>query len=153
MCSTWISFLYRHTNICSAYYFLLKCMSCSPFRSPRLHYFSLNYQCMTNKSLSNNRLYYTHTHNNVPNAGVISEGMHAASYGQYNYMCRPGPTEMSYNGTHVDMWYAVYMWCPDPEQGLQNRPVRSNRRPPVAVYRTDLTGNWWNSNPNSKAHV
>ena len=29
------------------------------------------------------------------------------------------------------------------DQGLQNRPVRSNRRPPVAVYRTGLTGNRW----------
>ena len=31
------------------------------------------------------------------------------------------------------------------EQDLQNRPVRSNRRPPVAVYRTGLTGNRWKS--------
>ena len=28
-------------------------------------------------------------------------------------------------------------------RGLQNRSVRSNRRPPVAVYQTDLTGNRW----------
>ena len=28
-----------------------------------------------------------------------------------------------------------------PAQGLQNRPVWSNRHPPVAVYRTGLTGN------------
>jgi hypothetical protein len=28
-------------------------------------------------------------------------------------------------------------------QGLQSRPVRSNRRPPVAVYWTGLTGNRW----------
>ena len=28
-------------------------------------------------------------------------------------------------------------------QGLQNRPVRSNRFPPVAVYRTGLTRNRW----------
>ena len=27
--------------------------------------------------------------------------------------------------------------------GLQSRPVWSNRRPPVAVYRTGLTGNRW----------
>ena len=38
-------------------------------------------------------------------------------------------------------------------QGFQIRPVRSNRRPPVAVYRTGLTGNRLNSNPNSKSHV
>jgi len=28
-----------------------------------------------------------------------------------------------------------------PFQKKTNRPVRSNRRPPVAVYRTGLTGN------------
>ena len=28
-------------------------------------------------------------------------------------------------------------------QSLQNRPVRSNRRPSVAVYRISLTGNRW----------
>ena len=42
------------------------------------------------------------------------------------------------------------VWC---EQGLQIRPVRSNRRPPVAIYRTGLTRNRLNSNPNSKLHV
>ena len=40
-----------------------------------------------------------------------------------------------------------------PAQGLQNRSVWSNRHPPVAVYRTGLTGNRLNSNPNLKSHV
>ena len=40
-----------------------------------------------------------------------------------------------------------------PIQGFQIRPVRSNRRPSVAVYRTGLTENRLNSNPNSKSHV
>ena len=35
----------------------------------------------------------------------------------------------------------------------QIRPVRSNRRPPIAVYRTGLTENRLNSNPNLKSHV
>jgi len=34
-----------------------------------------------------------------------------------------------------------------------SRPVQSNRRPPVAVYRTGLAGNRLNSKPNSKSHV
>ena len=29
------------------------------------------------------------------------------------------------------------------QQGFFSRPVNPNRRPPVPVYRTDLTGNRW----------
>ena len=42
---------------------------------------------------------------------------------------------------------------PSYKQGLINRPVRSNRRGPVPVYRTGLAGNRSNSNSNSKSHV
>ena len=35
------------------------------------------------------------------------------------------------------------------DQGFISRPVTGNRRAPVPVYRTGLTGNRWNSNPNS----
>ena len=42
--------------------------------------------------------------------------------------------------------------CVSPSRaGFPNH--RSSRRPPVAVYRTDLIGNRLNSNPNSKSHV
>ena len=53
--------------------------------------------------------------------------------------------------TSISVWPSKLLREPDQHgpwsstrcQGLQNRPVRSNRRPPVAVYRTSLTGNQW----------
>ena len=49
--------------------------------------------------------------------------------------------------------YIIQLQKTIPDQGFQIRPVRSNRRPPVAVYQTGLTGNRLNSNLNSKSHV
>ena len=41
-------------------------------------------------------------------------------------------------------WLAADQLSPatTPTQGSQIRPVRSNQRAPVPVYRTGLTGNW-----------
>jgi len=52
-------------------------------------------------------------------------------------------------------WLAADQLSPPttPTQGLQIRPVRSNRRAPVPVYRTGLTGNRLDSNLNSKSPV